>query len=182
METKTSRISENFVWGEPDSTPNNTGKLKAMCIWVLALVCCNVAYFYSVETMLSVRPPSRPGEEGFNGPLLWTATEICFATVLGYLAFSSHFRLDGILANAEGMRVSYSYIQKIGRDYVNERIFVTWSDVISVDKVDDGEGSFRVSIVLKNALLDGTTTLSLMNCSDEEEAELVRVKLRDLRG
>ena len=180
MKTNISLPAKRFVWGNPDRELDNSG----YAIWLLLLgvlfVCIAAACFYWSDTLLLVRPESRPGaEDGANGWFGWGFVELCIVLIFSGLAISPHFRLDSFQANAEGMYVDYSHISKFAGDYVNERIFVPWREVISVTKEDDGEGTFIVDIFLKKPLAIAGTHLSL-TCANEVHAAVVSHKLQGL--
>jgi hypothetical protein len=182
METNTSLISENYVWGEPEKTPDNTGYLRTLCFWAAVFICIAAACFYWPETLLAVRPASSPGaDDGYNGWAVWGFFELCVVLPFLVVAFSNHLRVDGIEASESGMSVAYSHIPEFAGDYINERVFVHWRDVSSIEKDADGEGAHWVGITLISPLATGDTLLKL-SCTSEADATLVSKKLLGIAG
>ena len=181
MKTKASS-AECYVWGAPDKKPDNSGYARWILFLAVVFISIASACFHWSEILLVVRPPSSPGaEDGFNGWMWWGIIELIIAYFLCIVAFLSHFRLDGILANSEGIDVAYSHIPEFAGDFINERVLVPWGDVFTIKSEDDGEGSYSVGIALKGSVVNCKNSFNL-SCANEFESHRVCNKLQRLAG
>ena len=137
---------KSLVWGQPDAVPNNTGKAVQICIQGVLLLCIPVLFWLMPEYYQGL-------VEGLVEVLIFWI--LCFATLLmSFLrdTFSSNFKLQGVRADASGIRIAYSFTPHTAENYVPKKIFVEWSDVIRISKpLGGGEyGSFFVVVKCSN--------------------------------
>ena len=155
MNTKSSVPANSLVWGEPDVTPDNTGRAKSIFFLTIAFFCIAGIYFIWVEQAPVAIHPSA------DGYFCIGLIELLIAIWIFHLLFSSHFRLDGIRADKIGLQIAYSCIPKVAGDYVNLKVVIPWNDEIHIEIGGDGEGAFWVNISLNKYLAHGPAKLRL---------------------
>jgi hypothetical protein len=167
-----------FIWGNCTGNLKNKGRSTFVAV-IVSLAAVLILITIVRPDIVGAYPASAPGEVvgKYNGLLVWLCL---FLSVGAYLAgeiYSTHFRLDGATANADGLTIYYSEILSTLGDYTNKSCHQRWSEVqaIQVEPSGDESENFKVIIYFKHEFANGEIALHLVypdkpdavRCKDE---------------